>query len=406
MGRFDPSRSAPTLRVGGGSVLTLSMRRINDLVAFCAAYEFEDVIAATTGADRVEPALKAPMEWARRAYRLARMGTHSRRIASALAPRLHTVRLEREYELFFPIFNHTHELFALSTVPDWRRHCRRAACFISEVWVDLLPDYLVEMLADFDHVFVGVQHPVPEIARMTGRPCTYLPLATDVLTFAPAADPPPRSIDVCNIGRRSPVTHAALLALARERRITYYYDTVAASGEDLSQRTFRVSSASEHRLLLATLLQRSRYFVTNPSRINQPEFTKGQDEISARYYEGAAAGTVMIGERPRNEEFSRQFDWEDAVIPLPFASPDIGRFLADLDRDPARIERAGARNLRGAALRHDWIHRLATVYGVLGMAPTAAMRARSSALAAIVERVAAGGRERDRREGLSLSPGF
>ena len=38
----------------GGSVLQLSMRRVHDLVAFCAPYEFEDVVAEVTGADRVE----------------------------------------------------------------------------------------------------------------------------------------------------------------------------------------------------------------------------------------------------------------------------------------------------------------------------------------------------------------
>lgn len=384
----DPGnwRQRPLIRRGGGDTLTLSMRRVNDLVAFCAPYEFEDVIGATTGADRIEPMLKAPIEWARRAYRLARRGTGSRALARKLTPAPHSVRLDRDYELFFPIFNHAHELFALSTVSDWRKRSRRAACFVNELWAEELPGYLIELLADFDHVFVGVQHPVSDIARMTGRPCTYLPLAADVLTFAPSEDGPPRTIDVCNIGRRSATTHAALLKLARARRLTYYYDTVAASGDDLNQRTFRVSDAAEHRLLLATLLQRSRFFVTNLSRINQPEFTKGRDEISARFYEGAAAGAVMIGQRPRNEEFDRQFDWEDAVIDMPFDAPDVGEFIAQLESDPSRIERASACNVRQAALRHDWLRRIEVVFATLGLAPTDAMRARAAALVRVAER--------------------
>src|SRR3989442_15984605 len=113
------------------------------------------------------------------------------------------------------------------------------------------------MLAEFDQIFLGVQHPVGEVGRIVGWPCSYLPLAVDVLRFSPLPKPPPRAIDVCNIGRRSPVTHEALLRLARDGRIFYYYDTVAASGEGQKQRTFRVDDAGEHRLLLATLLQRS-----------------------------------------------------------------------------------------------------------------------------------------------------
>src|SRR5947207_6250541 len=34
--------------------LQLSMRLVHDLVAFCAPYEFEDVVAEVTAADRVE----------------------------------------------------------------------------------------------------------------------------------------------------------------------------------------------------------------------------------------------------------------------------------------------------------------------------------------------------------------
>ena len=138
----------------------------------------------------------------------------------------------------------------------------------------------------------------------------------------------------------------------------YYYDTVAASGADLKHRTFRVDNPHEHRGMLATLLKHSRYFIANRSYVNKPEFTAGRDEISARFYEGAAAGTVMIGEAPRTEEFKQQFDWPDAVIHLPFDSPDIGRILADLNGDPERLRAVRRNNVREAAQRHDWLHRI------------------------------------------------
>jgi hypothetical protein len=377
------SRDGPRLVPGGGGVLLLSMRRLNDLVAFCAPYELEDVVAEVTGADRVEAGDQASLEFSRRAYKLVRLASGSRRLAQALAPRPSSVRLERDYDLFFPVFNHAFELFALASVPDWRKRCRVAACFVSELWVDLLPGYLLEMLAQFDHLFLGVRHPVEEVARIAGRPCTYLPLAVDVVRFSPYPEPPPRGIDVCNIGRRSAVTHDGLLRLARERRAFYYYDTVAASGTDLKQRTFRVGNASEHRLLLASLLQRSRYYVANRARVNEPEFTRGRDEISARFYEGAAAGTVMLGEPPRTEEFQRQFDWPDALIPLPFDSPEVGRILADLDRDPRRLARIRRDNVRNAALRHDWVHRIGAVFEKVGLPPTEGMRARQERLAGL-----------------------
>jgi len=371
---------AHLIQGGGGSVLQLSMRRVHDLVAFCLPYEFEDVVAEVTGADRVEPENYRGLEFSRRVYKLGRLATRSRRLASAMAPRLEVRRLTRDYDLFLPVFNNPFELFALLAVPDWRKRCRVAACFVSEMWADDIPEYLLELLADFDHLFLGVRHPTEEVARIVGRPCTYLPLGADVLRFAPYPNPPPRAIDVCNIGRRSRVTHAALVRLARDRRIFYYYDTVRASGQGGKQMTFSVGNASEHRLLLASLLQRSRYYLANRARVNEPEISEGKEEISSRFYEGAAAGAVMVGEPPSSDEFRRQFDWTDAVIRLPFDSPDVGEILDAIDADPRRIERIRRENVHHAALRHDWVHRLHTIFDTLGVQPTEAMLAREERL--------------------------
>ncbi len=195
-----------------GKVLLLSRRRIADLVAYCLAYEFEDTFAAVTDAQRIDATNLPTLEFSRRAYKLARFVSGSPRLARRLAPYPRSkVVLEREFELFFPVFSHTYELYSLATIPNWRQRCRKAACFITEVWSDLLPEYLLELLSAFDHVFLGCSHCVQDVARITGRPCTYLPLAVDVLRFTPASLAQPRPIDVCNLGRRSPVTHQALL---------------------------------------------------------------------------------------------------------------------------------------------------------------------------------------------------
>ncbi|HVS87523.1 MAG TPA: glycosyltransferase [Candidatus Acidoferrum sp.] len=362
-------------------VLLLSQRRIADLVAYCVAYEFEDTFAAVTGAQRIDATDLPALEFSRRAYKLVRLASGSPRLAHRLAPYPRSkVVLERDFELFFPVFSHTFELYSLATIPNWRQRCRKAACFITELWSDMLPEYLLELLSAFDHVFLGSSHCVQDVARITGRPCTYLPLAVDVPRFAPASLDQPRPIHVCNIGRRSPVTHQALLEEAERQQSFYYYDTVAASGADLKQRTFRVDSPHEHRGMLATILKHSCYYIAHRGYINKPDFTAGRNEISARFYEGAAAGTVMIGEAPRTEEFKRQFDWPDAVIHMPFDSPDIGRVLAELNGDPERLRTVRRNNAREAALRHDWLHRIQVVFDSLGLTPTEEMRARAQRL--------------------------
>jgi hypothetical protein len=366
---------------GGLNVLLLSQRRIADLAAYCLAYEFEDIFAAVTEAQRIDVPDFSSLEFSRRAYKVARLAFGSPSLARQLAPSPRSkVVLERDFDLFFPVFSHTYQLYSLATIPNWRQRCRKAACFISEVWSDMLPEYLLELLSAFDHIFIGHRHPVKDVARITGRPCSYLPLAVDVLRFAPLWRDQPRPIEVCNVGRRSLVTHQALLDDAERRHTFYYYDTVAASGSDLKDRTFRVDSPHEHRRKLATLLKHSCYFIANRSYVNRPDFTAGRDEVSARFYEGAAAGAVMIGEAPRTEEFKQQFDWPDALIHVPFDSPDIGRILADLNGDPERRRAVGRDNVRHAAQRHDWLHRIMVVLDTLSLAPTGKMWARAKQL--------------------------
>lgn len=369
------------------NILLLSQRGIADLVAYCVAYEFEDVLSSVTRAERIDASDIPGLEFSRRAYKLARFATRSSTLARRIAPyprNRHVLR--REFEFFFPVFNHTYELYALATIPNWRQCCGKAACFINETWSDMLPEYLIELLSAFDHIFLGSRNSVQSVARITGRPCSYLPLAVDVARFAPASPDQPRPIHVCNIGRRSPTTHQALLEEAERQQSFYYYDTVAASGDAREHRTFRIDSAREHRGMLATILKHSCYFFANRSYVNRPEFTAGREEISARFYEGAAAGTVMIGEAPRTEEFKRQFDWPDAVIHVPFDSPDIGRILAELDADSQRLREARRNNAREAALRHDWLHRIQVIFDVLGLRTTDEMRARAE----LLDRIARG----------------
>src|SRR5262245_50446489 len=127
-------------------VLLLSERRIATLVGFCDAYEFEDTIAAVTDATRIDAANLPSLEFSRRAYKLARMASGSRQLARRVAPYPRDkVVLEQDFDLFFPIFSHTHQLYSLATISNWRQRCNKAACFISEARAGMLPEYLVEL---------------------------------------------------------------------------------------------------------------------------------------------------------------------------------------------------------------------------------------------------------------------
>src|SRR5215467_11242166 len=96
-----------------GKVLLLSQRRIADLVAYCLAYEFEDTFAAVTDAQRIDATDLPALEFSRRAYKFVRLASGSPGLARRLAPYPHNkVVLQRDFELFFPVFSHAFELYS------------------------------------------------------------------------------------------------------------------------------------------------------------------------------------------------------------------------------------------------------------------------------------------------------
>lgn len=363
-------------------VLQLTHRGAATKVAHAILHEFEDVMGAVLPTTRVTVDNGPAIERSRRIYKLAHGSLRSRQLADRLAPAVGQQAPEGEYDLFIVSVANPWNLFQVRALRDWRSRCRYAVCYIFEAWVPSLPtDYLFELLEPFDHVFVGLHHAVDAIAERSGKPSSYLPLASDVLRFAPTSPDHSRGIDVCNIGRRSPVTHEALLRLVREHGLFYFYDTVLSQGSGIS---FNVSSSADHRLLYANVLKRSRYYIANRAKIDDPSIA-GIHEIPARYYEGIASGTVMLGEQPDCVPFREQFNWPNALVPMPHDCDDPLQVLRALESDPAAIDRARRNNVMHAAASHDWLRRVGRILEIAGIEPSAAMRRREERLQLVAQ---------------------
>jgi hypothetical protein len=151
--------------------------------------------------------------------------------------------------------------------------------------------------------------------------------------------------------------------------------------------SFRVADPAEHRLLYSHLLKRTRYFIANRARSNQPELTNGAEEIGARFAEGAAAGTVMIGDPPRSDAFLALFDWPDAVIRMPFDAPEVAELISTLDGDPGRTARIRRDGIVNGLLRLDWTYRLRAILADAGLSPRPAMVERERRLRSLADQV-------------------
>jgi hypothetical protein len=252
---------------------------------------------------------------------------------------------------------------------------------LDELWIREIDGYrfFLQILKMFDLVVLYYSQTAKVLGDILNRQCMFLPPGVDTTLFSPVSARP-RVIDVYSIGRRSETTHQRLLEMVDETggRFFYLYDTIAGD---------QAINGKQHRALLADLAKRSRYFIVNPGLIDRPEKRGNQIEIGNRYFEGAASGAILVGERPDNGEFEKLFDWPDALIHLPYGSSRIDSIIAELDKQPEREAQIRRSNIVNALLRHDWVYRWEAVLKRVGLAPMPELLERKSRLRSRAEDV-------------------
>lgn len=381
---YSPSMTASARTSGPAGqrdsrVLVLSQRRLHRPVHHAMQYEFEDLLTELDDVDLLLPGA-VPGESMSRTTRQVVNGARRRAGAPRHSPPWNRPSMRRtpvaaEHDLFFAAITDSYQLSYLDRMPGWRERCRKAVCFLFEVWTEGVPhnaDYLAQ-LARFDAVYVMTPQAAQALQALGSPPPQFLPNGIDTLSACPLPRPPRRVLDVYSYGRRSPDVHAQLLRLVQDEGLTYVYDTLVEAS---------VPDHAAHRLLLGDLMKRSRFFLAH--RINDDptrrERTGGEESLSTRFFEGAAGGAVMLGSRPRTADFDACFDWPDAVIDLPWEQADVADVLANLTKQEERLAGARAAGVRESLRRHDWVHRWQLMLKAVGLAPTAAMAARQARL--------------------------
>lgn len=370
--------SAPSSR----RILLLSMRGFRRQVANCSLYEFEDRICAVEQVDIVT--LGSAYERSSRIYRWLKQVTGSHGLAAYCTPYTETHSLNHEYDLLVVCADNPWQLHLVNAIKGWRQCCKQAICYIDELWEPQLTDHRLFDLPfqQFDHLFIG-SGMAQDLAQRIQRPCHFLLRGADALRFSPAPYWPARSVDFTYFGRRSEITHQALLAIAQRGNFYYHYDSLQSA-----QGPLLATHPSEHRLLFANLCKRSRYLMVNYAKIDRPQEIGNQQEISSRFFEGLAAGAVLIGQPAQTDVFAQAFDWPDSVIKIPFHEPKIGEILRDFNAQPERLEHISRTNVRQALLRHDWAYRWQQMLAIAGLEPTPQLSAHIQNLQALAQQLA------------------
>jgi len=353
-------------------VLVFSQRLIYNHLYRCPQYELEDIVCQIDAAEILAP---RPADTFHFRHPLAkRFAWHS---PVMLNPGVPETELTQEYDLFFAACGTLVDLLIVNTVKNWKQNCKVSVCLLDEFWITDIArcKYLLKILSQFDFVMPYYSQGVNKLSAITGCKVGFLPPGLDALLFCPYPDAPKRVIDVYSPGRRSSVTHQRLLEMASAQKMFYLHDSIAGDA---------AIHAKEHRALFANIAKRSRYFIVNPALVDDPR-RGDQSEMGYRYFEAAGAGAIMIGERPKNEEFDRLFDWPDAVIDLPYGSDRIDTVIKELDSEPERQEQIRRRNICQALKRHDWVYRWETVLERVGLEPMPGLLERKERLRRVAE---------------------
>ncbi len=335
------------------------------------SYEAQDVLAAVDHVDlvglepgpwfRVMQALQKRLLWRDASNRVA-----------LLNPGLKSIPLAQSYDAMIVVCQDWLDLVHVNSIVDWRGKCGTTLCYVEELYARDLELYRhwLPALARFDHVVLSMRGSIEAVEKAIGKKCHHVPLGIDATRFSPYPDPPPRVVDFYSIGRRWPGLHQALLDYSSKNGSFYVYDTIA----DIACAS--TISHGSHRDALAGVAKRSKFFVVGPAKHDTSSQTGGQQEIGYRYFEGAAAGTVMIGQGPDSSSFRELFDWPEAVVPVRPDGSDIAEVLESFRDQPDRLDRISRRNAREVLLRHDWVYRWKEILAIIGLEPTERMRSR------------------------------
>jgi len=356
-------------------VLIFSLRNIFGKALFrCPHYEFEDLICEVDSAELLAQQVDASTMRSTFATRLA---YHA---PLTLNPGVRRISEKKQYDIFFTICGFPQDLLMVNAVSNWRDISRTSVCLVDELWVKEMfkHRHFLRILSKFDIVLLYYSQTVKPLSEQIGRKCVFSPPGVDAISFCPYPDLPKRIIDVYSIGRRSEITHKSLLRMARERGLFYLHDSIGGS---------QAINSREHRALYANVAKRSRYFIVNPGKIDEPDQRGDQIETGNRYFEGAASGAIMIGERPKAEAFESLFDWPDAVTHLPYGSGDIDTVIKELDGDRERLDRIRQTGVVRALMRHDWVYRWEAALKAVGLEPLHGALARKERLRKLAEAV-------------------
>ncbi|MEL4894909.1 glycosyltransferase [Crocosphaera sp. Alani8] len=358
------------------SLNILSQRGIFEGSAFCFLYELENLLVSTCSANLLIPRTNKITQW-----------LNQKNLSRSLTKKImeNTIGLYNPIDINLPsdqepnvllvfCLNPAH-LSMLTAIPEWRERFDVVAAYVIDAWdLQIYP----KEISEIDHLFVPVQECVRELSQEFNIGVSLLPFGADVLRYS--STDAERPIDVMSFGRNPVNFHLQLTETLNDSVSHYlYYRHPGLCGNWLPD-TSQYEGRGDHELrrLFHKMIQRSKIILAfdplyqtdqiyETRKVNSRKWKFRHSILSLRWFEGCAAGCVILGKRPQTPLFDDIMGWKDSAIELPDDESQWIPFTLDLLADDVRLATIRQRNYEQTLAHHDWRYRIHDIFNTLNL---------------------------------------
>jgi hypothetical protein len=335
--------SRSEVRIG----VTTIRHRTGLVFAHNLQFEFEDAFVRATGARLIEIPPPPRPTMARRALRTLSIDQKIR-----LDP------IERGLDLLFvPCLWPQHVM--LDHIHRWRENCSTVVYYLFDSWPTERTLALSHkcFVDDVDLIAVSFEEAVQAFRSSFTQPVVWIPQAVDSGRFQTRSAE--RGVFCAAIGRQDEAFLAATRAYCRRRDRLLIYSAEHGS--------YRRGWEDAHDLHV-NLLRHSRFALHRSNR-DIPKWSERYaiDPPTARWFQSAAAGNVMVGTPPASASFDRLLP-EASVVDVREFDSDARAVFEWLERQsPEEMAERTRRLADWVLLRHTWFNRVFDILRHVGM---------------------------------------
>lgn len=197
------------------------------------------------------------------------------------------------------------ENYRLDLYKNWAHTCKTKILYLYDTLPSQYP--LIKRILsndNWDILITSFNDAVDDLEKYTGRKWHCIEQAADADLFQPAPFSE-RVIHFSSYGRRYPVLHEALKEFCKSKGLYYDYTTHDAKHP--------VVDSTELYKQYAWHLSHSLFTFSWPVELTNPARAGHLRPITCRWFEAAAAGTIIVGKKPDNPAFEKYFFGKQVV---------------------------------------------------------------------------------------------